>query len=420
MTYLDDRRAFQVLRAYGLVMPYGLETNRLGLPADIDQAKWEAYNTWNPPPGYTEPDPNASPKPTWDEMVAAEAAWEKWRDLQGDLIWAEDRRNLTITGRAELTEENQITMGGAERYVGEGIDHLTGLLQMVEQSNSAGAQLPHVVMRDGQNRPVSLHLQSEVREVLEAVAARENRIESAHNSLMAEFWRLHDIRQDESLPVGQRYAAGLDALELLENYGESIKPYLAAYDPDALPTDLPTLKALLIERIEAAAMARVKEIKGASTQQGVDLPAACLDIANAVEEVSRKSALGIQNIDDAADNAAAQGACNTAVSAVEAVTPLNVPEWVITLPSGTSTTVTATASHPTGQDIPGRVQITKWQVFDADGDPLSWTPIIRRVNNAAELTADIPAGTTYPVTINLSARNLCGPSVKKVIVPAPE
>ncbi len=37
-------------------------------------------------------------------------------------------------------------------------------------------------------------------------------------------------------------------------------------------------------------MACVKEIKGAKTQQGVDVPAACLDMANTLEKVAAERA----------------------------------------------------------------------------------------------------------------------------------
>ena len=152
-----------------------------------------------------------------------------------------------------------------------------------------------------------------MRDLLDEVSGANNRFESAHNAMMADFARRRATYKDASIPVTERQRAYDTNMHLFHNYAEVIQPYLDAYDPDTLPADLPTLKALLIERLEAAAMGRVKEIKGAKTQQGVDIPAACLDIANAVEEVSRKCALGIQNIDDAADNAAAQGAYNTAV-----------------------------------------------------------------------------------------------------------
>ena len=373
--------------------------------------------------------------------------------------WVKD---MTRMGRAQLTESVLNLPGGAKRNVGEGINHMTGLLQMVEQANSAGHNLPHIALRDGDNRVVPVHLQSEVRDILVALTERENRIESAHNALMEEYWRFDAVRADETRTVDERYAAKEEMGAILIEYTEKIKPYLEAYDPDAVPADLPTLKALLIERLEAAAMARVKEIKGAKSQQGVDVPAACFDMATALEEVAAESALGAQAIDGAEsvlwkragttwvltmDTPAnvehegpgaplaslgadgeyyretgvddAKAAFNNAVGKIEAVTPLNVPEWVVTLPSGSSTTVTATASHPAGQNIPGRVQITLWRGLDGDGAPIAWRPIIRRAGNAGYWEADIPAGTKYPVTINLSARNLCGPSSKKIIVPAP-
>ena len=404
-----------------LKIPHGAAPWKVGLEYQTE-SEWDAFS-WNPLTslGYTEIDPAASPKPTWATLIEVNRKQKVVVRLNTINNKFDERTYRPFDEvRREITDLGPLKYGSSAVHIGQGIDHMTGLMHLSDGADLAGVSLPHIVMRDDQNEPLSVYTQSHLRQILEAAADRENIVESAHNIVGGKYQKNLKIAKDETASIDDQEAAIVVVEDIAENYATLLQAEIEKYDPAALPTDLPTLKALLIERIEASAMARVKEIKGASTQQGVDLPAACLDIANAVEEVSRKSALGIQNIDDAADNAAAQGAYNTAVAAVEAVTPLNVPEWVVTLPSGTSTTVTATAVHPTGQNIPGRVQITKWQVFDADGDPLSWTPIISRVNNAAELTADIPAGTKYPVTINLSARNLCGPSVNKVIVPAPE
>ena len=35
---------------------------------ECNESDWNAYQ-WNPPEGYDDPDPNASLKPTWEEMV---------------------------------------------------------------------------------------------------------------------------------------------------------------------------------------------------------------------------------------------------------------------------------------------------------------------------------------------------------------
>ena len=409
------------------------------------EAEWNNHDGWD--------EDELGPKPTWEELVEAHL-WG-WLDQDADF----DHFNKFI-GAKEAREE--VHVDSAVVNTGPS-SHMTGLLQIIENSNIAGNHIPHIVMRDTDHNRKSISTQREVREILAAVAVANNRVESAHNALMSSYYDLAKIRDNLTLPVAERVEAAEKANALVNlNYKTSLLAEIEKYDPDVLPADLPTLKAVLTERLEAAAMARVKEIKGANTQQGVDVPAACFDMATALEEVSAASALGIQNIDGAEpvlwkragtawvltmDTPAnvehegpgtppaslgadgeyyretgvddAQAAFKNAVGKIEAVTPLNVPEWVVTLPSGSSTNVTATASHPAGQNIPGRVQITLWRGLDGDGAPIAWRPIIRRAGNAGYWEADIPAGTKYPVTINLSARNLCGPSSKKIIVPAP-
>ena len=231
-----------------------------------------------------------------------------------------------------------------------------------------------------------------------------------------------------------------------------------------MPVDLPTVKELLTERLESAAMKRVKEISGAKTQQGVDLPAACVDIADALEAVSRECALGIQEIADAeaalwqktgtawgvttdtpqtvehegpdAPAAAlgtdgeyyretglgdAQAAFDAAKAKIEAVTPLNVPVWVSDEGTIAGHVVTVKASHPTGTTITGRVTLTLWGATDGNGDPLFLSPRIWRPQNGAAIAwqAKLPSGVVYPVSASFGARNLCGPSVFKLEIEDP-
>ena len=470
MNKIQEISASQIIGYLNLKVPYGIDIIRPNASRDerskFTEAQWDAF-AWNPPDGYQHPDPDASPKPTWDELVAGDRNISISSSINN--VWYELRIGPDyIPGygaskvRRELTDETAIKHGDTDVHVGQGMDHLTGLIHLTGDADLAGCVVPPMIMRDKNQRSLNVHTQAEIKMILGAVSRRENTVESAHNKLMERLNSYIDIAEDESQSLDDRELAADTALNMAKNYRNELLAEIEKYDPDALPADLPTLKAVLTERLEAFTMARVKEIKGARTQQGVDVPAACFDMATALEEVSAESALGVQNIDGVepvlwkragttwvvttatpanvehegpgaplatlgADGEyyqetgvdGTQAAFNNAVGKIEAVTPLNVPEWVVTLPSGSSTTVAATAVHPAGQNIPGRVQITLWRGLDGDGAPIAWRPIIRRAGNAGYWEADIPAGTKYPVTINLSARNLCGPSSKKIIVPAP-
>lgn len=154
-------------------------------------------------------------------------------------------------------------------------------------------------------------------------------------------------------------------------------------------------------------MRRVKEIKGAKTQQGVDLPAACIEVETALASVTTECQLGIQAVDAAADNAAAQAAYDAALAKIAAVTPLNVPEWSETVQGRK---VTVRAAHPAGATITGRVTLTSWAATDANGDHLFLGARLSNDGPAIEWVSTLPANAAWPVTLEFAARNLCGPS----------
>ena len=59
-----------------ITLPHGAYPGTFpgGLNDEFDQARWDAYQ-WNPPEGlpeYRTPDPAASPKPTWAQLVEAD------------------------------------------------------------------------------------------------------------------------------------------------------------------------------------------------------------------------------------------------------------------------------------------------------------------------------------------------------------
>lgn len=111
----------------GLVLPHnGIPgvtgfLGQSGVSTTFDEATWNAY-VWNPP--FDLPfDPNASPKPTWQELQDADAAsavsgWRRWllRELRShceklicDTVFGANglthemqiRNRLTVSGRAE-------------------------------------------------------------------------------------------------------------------------------------------------------------------------------------------------------------------------------------------------------------------------------------------------------------------------------
>ena len=389
------------------------------------EAVWDAYQ-WNPPEfltgSYPDPDPAASPKPPWATVLRAAQVGRISRTAEfAENIFLHD----APVHRSQLTDHDTLEVGGATVRVNDNLDHMTGLLQMVEHASTAGAVMPHTVLLDGARRPKPAWTEAARREVLSAAAYRENHVESAHAEVRRKYQAEADIRDDETKTLDEREAAATKALAIAEDYPAQLAAAMAAYDPLTLPAELPDLKEAYGERIEAAAMRRVKEIKGAKTQQGVDVPATCLDMARALEEVSQECAHGIAAVDEAADNAAAKTAYDTAVAAIEAVTPLNVPEWQTddTTAPGQGHEVHVRADHPQGANISGLVRIRSYVARDANGDPvvLEGARVTRPSGSPKShvLSGRVPAGAAYPLTLTVEARNLCGPSTLTTTVDDP-
>lgn len=384
--------------------------------------QWETTG-WNPVPGGSEIQHAVPPQPTWQELVRFERGYR----LELRLASRPREGRGPHSSLAELREDAKahvgdaaVELGGVATHVGTGLEHMTGLMHLVEDGNLAGNHLPPVRLRDAQHAPRDVWLVSDVRALLGAVAERENRMESAHNVLVRKRTQNVAIAIDETATLDAREAAIAIVEDLDEHYAERLSAEMEMYDPEALPADVSTLREVYVERLEAFAMKRVKEIKGAKTQQGVDVPATCLDMASALEEVSQASALGVQAVNAATDTAAAKTAYDSAIATIEAVTPLNVPELFDAGGDEVTADIAVTqaapvkleAKHPAGVEIAGSVSVavaTPGYVVGAftsitselDGDG-------KFARTTIALSAPDVAGETarYEVT----ARNLCGPA----------
>lgn len=197
----------------------------------------------------------------------------------------------------------------------------------------------------------------------------------------------------------------------------------------SLPTDFPTLQAVLCERMEAAATGRQKHLKGAITQQAIDNWAQCAGIDTALQEVSKQCAIACIAIQRATDAAAAQAAFDAGVKAIEAVTAVHTPVWEIdgtgyeanpASPVAISKgSVNVTAKHPDGQMIDGDVVVafvsTK-PIRVLRGGLGTLTPV--SADGGVVAIKDPKPGET--VTVTATARSLCGPSSVEVALTPPE
>ena len=325
--------------------------------------------------------------------------------------------------RAELADTDTIAHGGGEVHIHGGIDRMTGLISMVEDANESGHSLPLIVMRDEDNKPLLLHTHAQIRPLLDAVRRRKNIVESAHNRVMERYQAIADVRDDETADIDDRVKAAEDALKFVEkDYKAHLEAEIAKYDPDALPADLPTLKAVYIERLEAAARKREAHFQGVLTQQGAILPPSCDEEEAAGRKVAMALRLGSIRIHAADDAAGAKSAYEAGLAAISEIHPLNIPEFLVDgKPYKSSASVKrislSSQSLTVFIDHPQRGRLTdlnaNFRVFDLDEARLR-PPLTRYRPQEGEtrrgFTLDLSGQAGETVRVELAARNACGPA----------
>lgn len=422
----------------GVVLPYGFTPgSRMdgGITVIKTEQEWTEYQ-WNPPEylkeRYEQADARASGKPSWSDVIIAiqygridDRTIDAEQILSG--LYYADGVSKTLNDWKEEVKDKFVDRNPV--YVEGGLGHIGSLLQMVEHSNEAGADLSHVVVRNDKQRQMSIWRQGDLREILADTARRENIVESAHNIVMEKYYVEAGIRDDENNSLNNREEASEKALGIIQNYETNIKLAMATYDPDSLPPDLPTLKDVLQERLEAAAMRKVKELKGAATNQGVLAEPSCVDQETAVKTISTECAKGVLAILAAEDTDEAKSEFDDAVEAINRVTPINTPHWRISgrdVSGGanpptylvTGNSVEITAKQPNA-DIEGRTTIRRIPtvVSKLTGEPVEHTKVVRKNATQSlwhEVDVTLPMGTTEEVLITVFASNVCGES--KIVV----
>lgn len=368
--------------------------------------------------------------------------------------------------RDRLSRETAVQAVGV--HVGA-MSHMAGLAHMAAAGTMAGRHLPYIAMRDGTHGLRGIHTHRELVPVLAAAAAVENRVEAAHNIVVARIHAELGRARDKGVPLAERQAAATEADRIARAYVPEVEAAAAAYDPSTMPEDLPTLRLKLRERLEADAMGATQAAMKAASQQGVDRGWSCVDEERAVRAIGRACVLGAASImradddlwarsggawsllaDDADPPAAvehegddppeaslgadgehyrqltgraeAQAAYDAAVAAIEAVEVVNVPVWTIdgAEPAGAVTDVAGEAlvlraMHPAGATVDGDVVIDAWGTTYAPGTTTPPTIRARLVRPAAaqhahELRLTVESGATYPIEVRANAFNLCGPA----------
>ena len=371
-----------------------------------DRETWEAYN-WNPRDGR-DLDPDAGPKPAWDDlpdMARKGNLFYRANDTDYDLRYYV---NTLKPGVAEAA-----LSGAVGAHVGTGLDGMTALLQIVEHSNLAGNDIPHVVMRDEHHRVIACHTQDDLRDILSATAAVRNKVESGHNSVLARYHTFAALRDDEAQTLEVREASAAVCESIVSGYEVQLKAAIDAYDPDALPDDLPTLKAVYVERLEAAALGRDKELRGHVTNQGVMLHPSCTDQDEAMQAVAVAYYHGSAAIRKADTADKAGKAFAKAKAAIEAVEVLNTPVIKVNglPPTGEEyplAQVLVSADHPNA-NVAGEVEIIEVRVRGGALKKDS-TKYHSATDTTTDHSVELVVEPQMFASVVIRARNICGVS----------
>ena len=398
----------------GLKIPH--DTLTIKMKEVETEEDWDSYQ-WNPPdvpsdhPDYGVTDPDAMPKPTWAELLDA----IRGGVLQEKALIAMHVIPTLSTHRTALTDAATIEHDGESLYVGAGLDHMTGLLQMVEQANDAGELCPHIVMRDGDQNVKRIWRGSQVRDILKTTAARENAVESAHNVIMAEYHAQAKIRDDDTQALDDREAAATAAQEILDNYQGRLPKNIASVESRWPGSNIPVdeHKAYAVEYLEAAAMRKMKSLQGYTTNQGMMLHPTCFDQGAAAEKIAVELQTGLIDINRQSSYGAVKGWAQWVESKINKIEILNTPVFKINqlVPSSDPyplDKLLVAADHPPGENIPGNVDIVDIKV--TKGKLIEGFPKYHSTHDKTIHSAEIQIDKTQEARIVVRARNVCGVS----------
>lgn len=407
----------------------------IGHDTTVDQEDiWDRMH-WNPPLlfggqlGAT--DDAASAKPTWEELLVVVRRYQLSRRA------ASESRNGSVSNRLSRTADwfsgqrliHQASPTGI--HPGTGLEHMPALIYSAARSGDAGTIHPRAIMRDPSDKTVEMWTEAEQHELLEALAYRTNLVESARNIIHQRVYMDVVIYIDETKPEDERQDAlsrTIAALEVntLEATFKAEMAKLAAHD--GLPSDLGRARAVLLERLEDVATGQVKDILHAVSQQGVDLPASCLDQQTALTELAgekQKAQIALvlaSTIDDM------KAAYVTGGRAMKAVQALRVPKFTVNGADAgvsyesNSSTATLVAVQSSA-DVAGDLAITHMEVAGVRVSLGNGYTVTR--GGVSATTRTVEAGKHEAALVNagdkdvpviLTARNVCGPARVTVVL----
>ena len=379
--------------------------------------------------------------PTKEERIAEVIRRVTGPNLDYDLKKLADRH-------ANIAVEHPHAKG--EVSVHEGISHMTAMMHHSSKAQTAGTGWPPSIVTDLEGNQVVLWSSEEADDLLGPVTSGRSRISSAVNIVASRLLRLKAIAlSDEAAratlgPDGgdvlatREAAAGQFERDLQDLYdanaGEDYATFTAALaEVDALavklPDDLDRLKPLLVERLEAHAMARIKFLRGAVSQQRIDMQAACNDMEQDEKTIALEEMVAQLEIMAAETVEEAKKEFDLGVLKINAVKAGRVPEFfnaadgekfivpVVTLNVATLTVLAKQPPMPQGRVA---MVAQALPVINDDGTPrpFSATATVSKVPDKTDSKAVLVVQEGTAARFKLRAGNICGfTEIEIILVP---
>lgn len=330
----------------------------------------------------------------------------EWEKTLADIDYWADTHGPAATGYA------------GKMHLGSGMSRLSAMATLLARSSLAGREYETTVVRDLNGASeVHLHLAADAQNALEEAALHTDRLASAVAIEVAFLQESVDILLDGKLDAQSLRNLASDINGFGRKFPERVKREMTRLPNSDDITDLRMIKAHLAERLEAAATGAQKRIKGALSQQAIDNWAACVEVDEALQEIALECSVGALRISNATDGKKAQGAFSAAVKAVEAVSPVNVPEITHAI-SGRRVTIRA-ANPVVDPAIRGPVAVFSTSVRSTDGSTITGKITASAVvpnEDSDPLLSHWDFADDYggKVRIEVEVRNVCGPATHEV------
>ena len=329
----------------------------------VDEKFWNGY-PWNPNTYFEwEYDPNASPKPTWDELLES----YHLGIILGD-----------INDNEEILKQHHAYSYGSLKKNNNKIEYI--LNEDRPDGRAHGGYLK-TIDEPGID------------------------VDEIHNKIVSEIRHLQSMADDANFSNKERYNCMIKALRMAQYYPENFQKEIDNY---------PSHKKY-IALLESFACKKIMHIKHTATPDGIDIPDSCDSQEKAIRKIANKKQRGQIDIKRAVEDKEIEKLFDLWKKRIDNVEVEDAPIWTIDgteitdknhkIPGQPEGTFTIRSSNPK-KGIPGSVLIDK---IVCDEEVRYQIVIPKEDENSHDVIFTISPN--YSGEITLEARNICGPSV---------